>query len=103
MVNSRSQSSLSPLAITPRLGLLQQCKLVVGLPFLSSAGNLAFWLQLCGTQGAPWAKDALFKWTQAEAAGAEAFLVSTCGSVVPLEHAPQAAPLSMPPLPPKGG
>eukprot|EP00192_Tetraselmis_astigmatica_P011442 CAMPEP_0117670670 /NCGR_PEP_ID=MMETSP0804-20121206/12899_1 /TAXON_ID=1074897 /ORGANISM="Tetraselmis astigmatica, Strain CCMP880" /LENGTH=367 /DNA_ID=CAMNT_0005479029 /DNA_START=330 /DNA_END=1429 /DNA_ORIENTATION=- len=56
-----------------RSGVLRDCRLVVGLPMLSSAGNLAFWLQLCGAQSAPWAAGTLAKWAKAEEAGAEAF------------------------------
>uniref|UniRef100_A0A061R353 Uncharacterized protein n=1 Tax=Tetraselmis sp. GSL018 TaxID=582737 RepID=A0A061R353_9CHLO len=56
-----------------RLGLLEQCQLVVGLPMLSSAGNLAFWLQLCGAHSAPWAQSVLKRWSDEESKGAESF------------------------------
>jgi len=56
-----------------RIGALGRCHLVVGMPVLSSAGNLAFWLQLCGAQGTKWAPDEIERWKTAEAQGKEAF------------------------------
>lgn len=36
-----------------------QSQLVVGIPMVSSAGNLDFWLRLCGARGLPEAEELL--------------------------------------------
>jgi len=50
-----------------RRGLLGATRLVVGVPMLSSGGNLAFWAQLCDAAGCDWTAGAVARWRQAEA------------------------------------
>jgi len=42
-----------------RMGLLDGASVVVGVPMLTSVGNLRFWLQLCRSSGLPGAEEIL--------------------------------------------
>jgi hypothetical protein len=50
-------------------GLPNAAQILVGMPFISSQGNLAFWLSLAGCSGRPACKQLLAKFQDAAAAG----------------------------------
>ena len=52
-----------------RRNLDKHVKLVIGCPMLSSAGNAAFWLRLCGASGQEGASALVNSFSQAEAEG----------------------------------
>lgn len=52
-----------------RRGLHEQCRLVVGMPLISSSGNLAFWLSLAGCVGRPACRQLLAGFVEAEQSG----------------------------------
>ena len=57
----------------------QQLQLVLGMPMVSSAGNLDFWLRLCGVRGLPEASDLLAAFPQQEALGHAAWQAAVRG------------------------
>ena len=50
-----------------RQGLTEQCQVVVGVPMLTSAANLSFWLHLCNASGADGAIDLVREFKEHEA------------------------------------
>ena len=55
-----------------RLGLQRKIKLVIGIPMLTSARSLGFWLRLCAASRLAGAAEQLQRFQTQEAAGAEA-------------------------------
>ncbi|KAK9824200.1 hypothetical protein WJX72_008491 [[Myrmecia] bisecta] len=52
-----------------RQGLHKHTRLVIGMPIISSTGNLDFWLRLCNARGQPGAADLLQHFGSKEAEG----------------------------------
>lgn len=55
-----------------RLGLQREARLVIGIPMLTSARSLGFWLRLCSASRLAGAAEQLQHFQAQEAAGAEA-------------------------------
>lgn len=55
----------------PHISPLTTRQVVLGLPIVPSAGNLDFWLRLCGVRGLPEAQALLRSFPQADAEGVD--------------------------------
>jgi len=64
-----AHSSQSRRAPGPRRGLTRDARILVGLPMLTSAESLAFWLDLCRAGDVPGAAAALRAFREADAGG----------------------------------
>ena len=59
--------------LTNNSGVLENVKLIAGIPMVSSLGNLRFWLGLCGLGTSPLAQDVLRSFPEASGLSKEAY------------------------------
>ena len=69
--HSMSRLCNTPACLTCRMGLQKEAKLVIGIPMLTSARSLRFWLQLCSANGQGGAAELLQTFADCEARGPE--------------------------------